>query len=409
MSVESLLDQGHDLLSDIDEPIITIYDPKIHASFTLGEAFWLNISWPLELARRIVSYKYTIPIFDVIYVSMVIFYVIRYYSFYREYFGGDYFVFHNSGNGLFFVFFVIETAINTLAPPLCMRLLRDMFTDEAVSKIVENALHYDKHLRIKMCLVSYMNLLGFLIVMVLTATVTDFYDNSTLPMIALYSLPVEGAVSLVVVVLNAYRLLQLDFITNILQTHHTKQQDDPPVHRFSYISAHPSDATNTPLYYPRDELVIHMVDIRLRYLALHKQLETAGQRWGRVFFLLICGITMYIAYLVTLAYKVSGLSIGPLMPYIAMACVALCEIVISLSLVNETGMKVRRGIAKHVLEFAGNKALSCDCQDIAVLLACAEALPLEIYFIEGFSLKFRLAAAILGPIVFALVPRLVSW
>jgi hypothetical protein len=408
----TLRDESRRLMSAEEGSVIEVYDAKHHTIFYVDEHFWIHLSWPLELVRRLVTYKYTIPVFDIVYVGMVIFYTIRYVRFYADNFNHHDFNFNRSTDCAFFIFFALETVLNAFAPPFTLRLMRDIFTDETIPVVVETAMSCDKYFHLKMCTISYFNTIGILAIVLLSVSVIDFYDEATSPFIILYSFPLAGVVSVVVVLLDAYRLLQVDFIERMQLTPSTPNADasvtqDPtgPQNRFSFASQQP---LNTLEYHTRDTLALHAIMMRLRFAALHKELYTAGQRWGLTLLLLICGLAMYAMYLVILAYKLEDVSLVALLPYVVTALFALGEIVISLSLVNETGTKVKKELAKHVLNYAGHKSLACDCQDLSILLTCAQTLPLEIHFVEGFSLKFKLAAAILSPIVFAMLPRLIS-
>lgn len=400
----SLIEDNRRLISTEEGSVIGVYDAKHNAMFYIDERFWINFSWPLELARRIVTFKHTIMCFDIIYIGMLIFYFVSYVKFYSDTFDHHYFTFNGGGDGLFFIFFVVETILNACAPPLTMRLMRDMFTDESVPTLIETVMECDKYFRLKMCVISYVNAIGILTIVLLSVSVIDFYEESTLPFIIMSAFPLACVVSVVVVVLDAYRLLQMDFIKHMqILTSETESARNQYRHSFSNQTS-----LDTVEFHSRETLIAHVIRIRVRFLALHKELYSAGQRWGPTLLLLTTGLAMYAGYLVILAYKLEDISIAPLMPYVMMALVALFEIVVELTLVNETGTRVKKELAKHVLEYAGNKALACDCQDIMVLLSCAQTLPLEIHFVEGFSLKFRLAAAILGPIVFAMLPRLIT-
>jgi hypothetical protein len=387
---------GDDEWEIVDRASEVIFDSHRKRTFIIPKRFWFNFAFPIGLAKQIISYKYTVLIFDFIYVVITVFYSIRYVQLHTG---------ARSGGDLFFAYFLLESIVNSFMPPLSVRLLRDIFTDETMPSMIEKSNRCDPYYHLKLSLLCYFNFFGCFVSIVLSAFVdlNPFYSGETIPYVAMYCLPASLALSLIVAVIEGYRLMQLDFIRSLEAMDSTLiREDDEAVCLLHPLASDPSQSAESN----SKDLSLHFVKIRMQFLSLNTAFSRVSARYGITILVFIVMIVMYAIYLIWLVYLIESITLKDFLPYITMCVIALCQLTVSLTMVNETGNRVRLATARHVLAVSGSHSLSNDT-NASVLLSCVDLIPIQIPFFEGFVLKFRLTAVILGPLIGSIIPRLV--
>lgn len=401
----------------------SIYDNDNKMVFFLPKNFWFDFVWPIGVTRQVLSYKYTVPIFDVLYLSVLIFFTFRFYHLSQS---------SHTGGKWFLLYFILQTIVNSALPPLSLRLLRDIFTNEAMPVVFAIATKYDKYYHIRISWICYLNLFACLVGIFCSALIqySPFYSREVLPFVIFFIVPTGFALSLLVALMESNRLLQNRFLESI-QTTDTLQSilkhipsDQFAIRHNCNLSSHllsdlplrtiSSSSTSLPLSNAillssspnSDDIKQHFIQLRSNFLFVYHVCQSTGKRYGFVILLYIISLVMYSIYLIWFLYLIDDITMTDIMPYLTMCFVGLVELMFTLTLVNENGQNIRRQIAKYVMSYTNGTSMT-GIEDITLLLTCSETLYAEIPFRGGFSLKFRHTAVIVGPLFASLIPTIV--
>lgn len=412
----------------------SIYDKEKKLMFFIPKNFWFDFVWPIGATRQILSYKYTILLFDVLYVGVLLYYSIRFYHLSQN---------SHAGGKWFLLYFILQTIVNSTLPPLSMRLLKDIFTNEAMPTLFTMACKYDKYYHLRVSWICYLNLFGCFVGIFCSALMqfSPFYSREVVPFVIMFIIPTGLALSILIALMESNRLLQNRFIDS-LQTTDTIQTllKHLPVERNTlYCCPNPTTSTPTtinqskqfptnfpcqsllpPLLSPSpspssilldshsyEDIKLHFLKIRSEYIFIYHICQSVGKRYGFVILLYVISLVMYAIYLIWFLYLIDDMTMKDIMPYLAMCVVGLVELTFTLTLVNENGQNIRRQIAKYVLIYTNGMSIT-GIEDITLLLACSQSLIAEIPFRGGFSLKFRHTAVIIGPLIASIIPTIVK-
>lgn len=384
--------------------------PCSEVSFYINETLWSSVSWQLEVARRILNYStYSLAVFDVVYVSMVIFEIVVNFDRLSS--------MHKNAGVPFTVFFVVFSVFNAFAPPLGLHLIKSILLHPSIPKVFQEATKYDTKFHFRMHCLAHFNCASSLLAVLLSFFTNPLYRFIQLPFLVLYVVPLSFTLSVVVCLLEGHRLLACQFIQS-LQDGSLSHQSNPSR---DIVHASPSAEQD----YLSDEgcalldnrgTALNAVDfygIRNQYYDLHVRFDNVRQQWGLKLLFIVVSLLLFTVGLVWYSYisEFNGVKFALVLPYIIMSLFSLCEIMFALTLVNELGAKVSKTLAKFIFKYGqspNNGKESSIITDINNLLILSQIVPIEIPFVEGFSLRVRLTAILVGPLIGSIVPKLLE-
>lgn len=379
---------------------------------SLKKRFWYEFVWPVGVTHLILSYRYTIPLFDLLYLTALVYYLICY----REV------IYDISVGNLWFIFYgTVTSFVMILLPPLSIRLLKDIFLNGFIPSLFILSKKYDPHYHLRVSCYTYANLLGcFLIILFSTIlNYNPFSSKLIIPWLLVSILPSGLGLSILIAVMEGVRILQLHYIKSLqLPDDHIsirkylpneEKTCDCPVQSLLDSLVAPSE-TSKPFFSSRsinEEFKLHFVQLRSEYLILYQTSRGVSHRYGLVILLYVLALAMYSAYLIWYLYLVDDITISDIVPYLTICVGGLVELTFSLTLVNEIGESIKREVARHVLLFTHEMCVT-GMEDASLLLACSEKLTIDIPFRGGFSLKGRHTMVLLGPLIATVIPTIVE-
>jgi hypothetical protein len=389
----------------------SVFDNQKKVFFSLPKEFWFDFAFPVGMARQVLSYRYTILIFDIIYATVTLYYSLSYRALFRG---------AHAGGVWFLSYFILTSMLMTVLPPLSIRLLRDIFTSEAVPALFMLAKQYDRYYHLRVSCFCYLNITGCFL-MIIFSTLLDlspFFSRKVVPWLIALIIPSGLALSILVAVMEGHRVLQCRFIASLSQ----------PEGHISLSNFLPSDEKGAdeddcrcPLTPPSspspvlhssarssEEIAQHFTQLRSEYLTLYLASQAVSQRYGLVILLYVTALVMYSAYLIWLLRLVDDITLRDIVPYLSICGCGLIELTLCLTLVNEIGEQIKRELAKHVLLYSYDTSVRGVAEDASLLLACANKLTIDIPFRGGFSLKSRHTVVLLGPLFASIIPTIIE-
>lgn len=387
--VSSELLSRRDICSDEEDPL----------SFYIKENIWSSVSWQLEVARRILNYsEYSLIAFDILYFAMLVFEIVINYEHFSS-------LRDNSGIA-FTVFFVLFLPMNALAPPLGMHLIQSILLHPDLPKIFREATKHDSKFHLRMHCMAHFNCFASILAVLLSVFTNPLYKRAQIPFIVLYVIPISFTLSIVVCLLEGHRLLASKLICQINEGDF-----------YSGHTAHGefTDSSNEKL--DKKELSVGRIDFyRLRndYYALHVKYDAVRERWGCYLLYMVIALLLFTVALIWYCYAsdFDNVKFSLALPYIIISLLWLCEIMFSVTYANEVGAQVSRTIAKFILK-CGQTCPPIESRDTIMadvnnLLLLSQIVLIQIPFVEGLTLRFRVTAALIGPLIGSLVPKLLS-
>jgi hypothetical protein len=408
----------------------SVYDQQEKCYFSIRKQFWYEFVWPVGLTRLILSFRYTIPFFDLLYVTTLIYYLI----YYRD------MIYNISIRNFWFIFYgTITSLIMILLPPLSIRLLKDIFLNNFIPSLFILSKKYDPYYHFRLSCYTYVNILGC-ILMIVFSTILNFNpfpSNEIVPWLIVSILPSGLALSILIAVMEGVRILQLQYLRSLqlpdshisilkyLPTDEKTSDSECETQcllRSSLAPSSPSPFITTesrpffPLVPPpqpfssasaTEEFKSHFIQLRSEYLILYQTSQGVSQRYGLVILLYVVALAMYSAYLIWYLYLDDDISISDIIPHLTICGVGLVELTFALTLVNEIGEAIKREVARHVLLFNHEIPVK-GMEDASLLLACSDKLTIGIPFRGGFSLKARHTMVLLGPLIATVIPTIIE-
>jgi hypothetical protein len=417
----------------------SVYDKQNKSHFFIKKQFWYEFVWPVGLTHLILSYRYTIPIFDLLYLIALVYYLI----YYREV------IYDISIGNLWFIFYgTITSLIMILLPPLSIRLLKDIFLNSFIPSLFILSKKYDPYYHLRVSCYTYVNLLGCAL-MILFSTILNynpFSSKEIVPWLLVSVIPSGLALSILIAVMEGVRIIQLQYI-------HSLQLPDGHISIRKYLlgdeknseceaqcllsslavpslppswvvagegtslttegGTSPSTEPNRQMFSSSNIIAVteefksHFIQLRSEYLILYQTSQSVSQRYGLVILLYVLALAMYSAYLIWYLYLVDDITISDIVPYLTICVGGLIELTFSLTLVNEIGESIKREVARHVLLFTHEMSVK-GMEDASLLLACSNKLTIDIPFRGGFSLRSRHTMVLLGPLIATVIPTIVE-
>jgi hypothetical protein len=391
----------------------SIYDNDKKVFFSLPKEFWFEFAFPVGLTRQVLSYHYTILIFDLVYATVTLYYSLSY----RKLFRGA-----HAGGVWFLSYFILTSMLMTMLPPLSIRLLRDIFTTESIPPLFMLAKQSDRYYHLRASCLCYLNIAGCFL-MILFSTLLDlspFFSRTVVPWLIALIVPSGLALSILVAVMEALRVLQCRFISSLSQSegHITlsnflpqdlKNGDDENCH--CPLTPPPSPSPSQPSVRSPEEIKYHFTQLRTEYLTLYLTSQGVSRRYGLIILLYVIALVMYSAYLIWLLHLIDDITLRSILPYLVICGIGLVELTFCLTLVNEIGEQIKREIAKHVLLYSSSDNSSPRggvMEDASLLLACVDKLTIDIPFRGGFSLKSRHTFVLLSPLFASVLPTIIE-
>lgn len=378
--------------------------PCTEVSFYISETIWSSVSWELEMARKLLNYStHSLAIFDVTYVIMLALEIVFNYDQWSN--------LHRIGGVPFTVFFIIFLIFNSFAPPLGMHLIKSILLHPTIPMVFHQATKYDPKFHFRMHCLAHFNCAASILLVLLSFFTNPIYKSVQLPFLILYVVPLSFTLSVVVTLLEGHRLLICQFIESL---------ENKSLFKDDSSSANSADTSGEKQYLPEDDAgtvddhrksqsKVDFYKLRNQYYDLHVQLDGVRENWGLKLLFIVIALLLFTVGLVWYMYISEFKSrFSLVLPYVVISLFGLCEILFSLTLVNELGAKVSKTLAKFIFQYRQNSSTNCETSiitDINNLLLLSQIVPIEIPFVEGFSLRVRLTAVLVGPLIGAIVPK----
>jgi hypothetical protein len=329
----------------------------------------------------------------------------------------QWFSLHRIGGVPFTIYFGVFFVFNVFAPPLGMHLVKSILLHPSIPKVFQEATKYDPKFHFRMHCLAHFNCVASLLAVFLSFFTNPLYRSIQLPFLVLYVVPLSFTLSVVVCLLEGHRLLACQFIESLESGALYKE----PLTLSSRNSVH-SDNSEQDLpgegcrLLDQQGLSINGIDfynLRNQYYDLHVRFDLVRKHWGLYILYIIIALLLFTAGLVWYSYvsDFNRVKFSLVLPYIIISLFALCELMFSLTLVNELGAKVSKTLAKFIFKYGQSPPRNGDASiitDINNLLILSQIVLIEIPFVEGFSLRVRLTAALVGPLIGSIVPKLLE-
>lgn len=411
-----------------------ITPPDNDVSYYISETIWSSVSWQLEVAKRIMNYSnYSLPIFDVIYLGLLILEITVNYQ--------QWSAMHGSGGIPFQVFFAILFWFNIFAPPMGLHLIQSILLNPDMPIVFQQATKFDNKFHFRMHCLAYLNCAVSLLAVLLSFFTNPLYRSVQLPFLCLYVLAISFTLSVVVVLLEGHRLLACQFVHSLEdgEFHEYCSVDNTSTSRQSSTSSTSTEqgytlsrnnvrGTPTPtptrinISHPPGRFSCHhsrgdILKLRNDYYALHLRFDVVRKNWGLYILFVIVALMLITVGLVWYSYisDFNRVKFSLVLPYIIITMFGACQLLFSLTLVNEMGAKVSKSLAKYIFKYHGQVGLgvpggesSSTMADINNLLILSQIVLIEIPFVEGFTLRVKLTAMLVGPLIGSILPKLVA-
>lgn len=385
--------------------------PCAEVSFYISETTWSSVSWQLELARRILNYStYSLAVFDVIYVGMLILEIIVNFNQWSS--------MHRSGGVPFAVFFVILFTFNAFLPPLGLHLIKSILLDPATPAVFQQASKYDPKFHFRMHGLAHFNCAASLLAVFLSFFTNPLYRSIQLPFLVLYVVPISFTLSVLVCLLEGHRLLACQFAESLDNGEYCETRSSSSGRSISGVGLDDNSSRDGLLN--RSSLTSSQLSrgydiykLRDTYYQLHLRFDLVRQNWGLYILFVIMALLLITVGLVWYSYisDFNRVKFSLVLPYIVIAMFGVCQLLISLTLVNEFGAKVSKALAKYVFKHHGHipgDAKSTTSADINNLLILSQIVLIEIPFVEGFTLRVKLTAVLVGPLIGSILPKILA-
>lgn len=390
--------------------------PCSEVSFYISETIWSSVSWQLELARRILNYsEYSLAIFDITYVIMLILEIVLNFDKWQS--------FHKVGGVPFTIYFGIFSIFNVFAPPLGLHLIKSILLHPSIPKVFKEASKYDPKFHFRMHCLAHFNFAASLIAVLLSFFTNPLYRSIQLPFLVLYVVPLSFTLSVVVCLLEGHRLLACRFIKSLQngtlypENGYSRNCENDLSSEQDQNQESSEEGCGLLNNDKQEEFLngVNLNQLRNQYYDLHVRFDLVRENWGKSILYIIVALLLFTVGLVWYSYisEFSRIKFSLVLPYIIISLFSLCEIMFSLTLVNELGAKVSKTLAKFIFKYsqhnnpASNGEVSL-ISDINNLLILSQIVLIEIPFVEGFSLRVRLTAVLVGPLIGSIVPKLLE-
>jgi hypothetical protein len=392
-----------------DPPLQLKTTPCSDVSFFISETVWTSVSWQLELARRILNYStYSLAIFDIIYLIMLTLEIVANFEQWSS--------LQRVGGLPFQLYFVIFFFFNAAAPPLGMHLIKSILLHPAIPKVFQQATKYDSKFHFRMHCLAHFNCAASFLAVLLSFFTNPLYRSIQLPFLFLYVVPLSFTLSVVVCLLEGHRLLACQFNKSLQKGTLHLDVDAGGGGSGEQASSEHGEQDGCSLLDARKsifEIDIDVHNLRNQYYDLHLRFDLVRKHWGLYLLFIIIALLLNTAGLVWYSYisDFNRVKFSLVLPYIIIAFIGVCEVMFSLTLANELGAKISKTLAKFMFKQgqrldAGNAGAASITAEINNLLILSQIVLVEIPFVEGFSLRVRLTAMLVGPLIGAIVPKL---
>ena len=379
-----------------DENVIRKTPHPMPASYYIGETMWSSVSWQLEVCKKLMNCSpYSAAVFDVVYVALLI----------MEFFFNDYTSLHRLGGVPFTVFFLFFFLFNAIAPMLGMHLIKSIILQPSLPVVFQKATKYDQKFHFRMHCLAHGNCSAALLAVLLSFFTNPLYRSIQLPFLIFYVVSLSFTLSVVVSMLEGHRLLACQFIENVENGT-----------RYLKSTTSDGDIENNEGIGNLTGLSIDIDFYKLRndYHKLHLQFDLVRKNWGLELLFIIVSLLLFNVGLIWYTYisDFNSVKFSLVLPYIVISMFALCQVMFALTFVNEIGASVSRTLAKFIFKSGENPPLNnkgtTAISDVNSLLILSQIILIQIPFVEGFSLRVRLTAVLVGPLIGSIIPKLLS-